>query len=96
MKQHNTLLIHGTILVDTDLTLMHKALKQQTSKPVSTLTKELGYKPSIPTLKKHLLTSFETLFNTTIPYEQFTATEQQHINHLMKEKYLTPQWNYMR
>lgn len=96
MKQHNTILIHGTILVDTNLTLMHKALHQKTPKPVSTLTKELGYTPSIQTLKKQLLTSFETLFNSTMHHEQFTPSEQEKITNLMKNKYLKTEWNFMR
>ena len=92
-KQHTTL-IHGTILVHTNLALMNSVLCLPTCPPVTTLAQECTTPPTIPEIKKAMQYQFKQVFNTTFTPSQFTKYEQQLIQQLLKKRYHNPTWNF--
>ena len=96
LKKHNTILIHGTLLVDTDLEVMNKVLNHQKPGTVSTITQETGINLPMNELKKTFNTQIEHTFHTTLKHTTFTSDEQKRIQTLLHERYLHNSWNYMR
>ena len=96
IKKDNITLIHGTILIDTNLELMNKVLKNSTNTEVSTLSKEIGYVPSIEMIKKDMKKSFELYFNINFKKNTLSAYENILIRRLLKKRYLNKTWNFKR
>jgi lipoate-protein ligase A len=97
MKKLNIVEIHGTILIDSDLELMIKVLKQvENTKGVSTISREIGYSPSIGDVKEGLIKEFETYFDTTFEKTMFSPYEKFLTERLLRERYLNDRWNFMR
>jgi lipoate-protein ligase A len=92
----NVVLIHGTILVDTDLEIMKRVLKLPKNVKVSTLSREIGYKPIMKEIKKALKKEFEMYFDTSFETTEFSTYENQLIEKLLNERYLKNSWNLMR
>jgi len=89
-------LIHGTILVDSDLEIMEKVLKMPRTVKVSTLCREIGYKPLMKEIKDALKKEFEMYFDTSFENTRFSTYENQLIEKLLNERYLNNSWNFMR
>jgi lipoate-protein ligase A len=96
INKDTIVLIHGTLLVDTDLNLMKKVLKVKGTTPVSTLRQELGIAISCNELKKQIKKGFEQAFHTTFYSTSFSMHETNLIKTLLKEKYETNTWNFIR
>ena len=92
----DVVLIHGTLLVDTNLELMSDVLKATPKTPATTLTKELNYTPDISTMKTAFAKGFQGLFDTTFKKGTLTSYEKQLITTLLKARYHNDQWNFMR
>ena len=89
-------LIHGTILIDTNLELMNKVLKQQRQTYVSTIFRETNQILSMNDVKEALKKEFEETFNTEIEKTNLSTYETELIKKLLKERYRNDAWNYMR
>lgn len=92
----NVVLIHGTILVDTDLGMMNRVLRKPKNIKVSTLYREIGYKPLMKEIKEALKKEFEMYFDTPFETSGFSTYENQLIEKLLRERYLKNSWNLMR
>jgi len=95
IKKDNTILIHGTILVDTNIDLMRKILKKPKT-DVTTLKTELGKILSFDQLKFELKLAFEKYFNTKMIAGSFNQFETGLIEKLLRERYQKDSWNYLR
>jgi lipoate-protein ligase A len=90
-------MLHGTILLGTDLELMSKVLRKSDIDFVTTIEHELGKQiPSIDEIKNDLIVYFEELFKTEITKNKLTPIEKEMINNLLKEKYNMQNWNLKR
>ena len=96
IKKDNIILIHGTILLDTNLELMNLVLKKNTNFKVSTIYREMGFLPDIKETKEIIKKEFEIYFENNFKKKTFTSYENNLIDKLMKEKYLNNQWNFIR
>ena len=96
IRKNNITLIHGTILINTDLTIMEQALKHPSKKPVTTLQTELHQTIPHQDIKKVLKQQFETLFQTSIEPNHLTDYEQNRIHHLITTRYTNQEWTYKR
>ena len=96
IKKGQIVLIHGTILVDTNLELMKKVLKKYSENSITTLRKEYKTIPSMTDLKKQLQTAFETQFNDTIVEKPLTDYENALIKKLLADKFKNDTWNFIR
>lgn len=96
IKKDNIVLIHGTLLIDTDLEVMNTVLKEHKNAKVSTISREIGYAPFIEDIKEGLKKEFEMYFDVNIEKTMFSTYENNLIDKLMKERYLNDAWNFMR
>lgn len=97
LKKNQCILVHGTILHSTDLTIMHHALnKSSQTTPVTTLQNEQYTNITILDLQTALLQQFASLFTTTFDPSPFTTKEKALIDNLIQTRYSQPQWNAMR
>jgi lipoate-protein ligase A len=97
LKKNQCILVHGTILHSTDLTIMHHALKKSSqTTPVTTLQNEQYIDLTIIDLQNALLQQFSSLFTTTFNPSSFTIKEKALIDTLIQTRYSQPQWNTMR
>lgn len=94
--RNDIVLIHGTLLLDTNLDLMKKVLKLNSDTNVSTIFKEIGYLPPIKEIKNQLRKEFEKYLKCRLKKEAFSHYEKKLIVKLMKEKYLNSKWNFKR
>ncbi len=89
-------LIHGTLLVNTDLSVMEKVLPHSVT-PVTTLYKEIPTdSPSFDQLKNALISTSEHSFNMHVCPGAFTPYEQQLINKLLDTRYHCNEWTTKR
>ena len=95
VKKDNITLIHGTILIDTDLEMMNNVLKSKNTK-VTTLSRECKNTPSVKEVKKALKNEFENYFGSEMIKGSFTSYESRLITKLMSERYKNDKWNFMR
>jgi lipoate-protein ligase A len=96
IRKNNITLIHGTLLIDTNLELMKSVLKNSINTHVTTIRRELNYLPPINDLKMSIKDLFESYFNSEFINSTFSIYEKEMINNLLIEKYKTDAWNYMR
>jgi lipoate-protein ligase A len=96
LKKENIFLIHGTILLDTDLVLMKKVLRCNTSDKVTTISNELSNPPDFNEIKTQIKKEFEYYFDTGFEESELTKYEEDLIEKLMKQRYLNESWNYAR
>ncbi|MCK5559881.1 MAG: lipoate--protein ligase family protein [Thermoplasmata archaeon] len=93
----DVVLLHGTVLLATDLKLMNKVLKRPKLDHVTTIQNELGEcVPSITAIKNALITSFKSTFDTNIKPGEFTEFETKLIDKLKISKYASNDWNFKR
>ena len=94
--KENIVLIHGTILIDTDLELMNNVLKQPKNDYVSTICRETNQMLTIDNVKEILKKEFEETFDTGFEKTELSTYETDLIKKLLKERYHNDTWNYMR
>jgi len=94
--KENIVLNHGTILLDTNLDIMHKVLKQSNSSYVSSIKKETKATLSVLNIKETMKKEFEDIFDTEIVTTPLSSYEIRLIEKLLKERYGNDAWNYVR
>jgi lipoate-protein ligase A len=95
-KKSHCILIHGTILVNTNLPLMNTVLKNPKTSQVSTLTQELPEPPTIQEIKNAMKKTFEHLFHTTFEPSTISKKEEKIITQLIINRYQNNTWNRKR
>jgi lipoate-protein ligase A len=96
MKKGMVTLIHGTILVDTNLEVMQQSLQLKDSSKVSTLSREISHPPSIPELKEAFCHAFQIYVNEEVIPSGFTPYEEDLITRLLDKRYCNAAWTYRR
>ena len=91
----NIVLIHGTIIVDSNLDLMNNVLIGDLSN-VSSLYRECNIKTTVNDLKKVILIQLSNFFNIEVKKDGFISYEIEIIKNLMDKKYKNDSWNYQR
>lgn len=92
----NIVMIHGTILFNSDIHLMNSVLKLNKPLKVTNILDEIKYKIQIKDIKFNLKKEFELLFDTEMKISNFSDQEISLINSLLDEKYHKKSWNYVR
>lgn len=98
---------HGTLLVDTNVERMFQVLKipkkkyeakglKHPSERVTTLTKELGFRPSMAKVKLALVEGFEEVFDAKIEEGKLVEFERKLAQKLLQERYGREEWNFRR
>ncbi len=96
VQKENIVLIHGTILIDTNLELMKKVLRRSKNFNVTTIHNEIDFLPSIDTVKEELKKNFEINFDFNFEKSTFSNYENNLIDNLLTERYLNDTWNFIR
>jgi lipoate-protein ligase A len=97
VRKNKFILIHGTMLVYTNLNIMRDVLKNPKIENVSTLEIEQKSNiPSISQIKQALIKEFEKTFDIKLKKDNFTRYEKDLIKILIEEKYSKDEWNFKR
>jgi lipoate-protein ligase A len=91
-RKAGVVLQHGTVIVDSDLDLMMRVIRQRPGKPrsvdgMTSVTKELGRKVDIGEVKVALVTGFEKAFGAKIAPGALSCDERELAKRLSEEKY---------
>jgi len=105
-RRRNTLLQHGTILVDSNLETMTKVLKmgrptadmslEKLQFKVTTLTGILGRPVSFEEVEDSLRLGFEKTLNVRLSEQALSSLELRQASELRLRKYATCEWNFRR
>jgi lipoate-protein ligase A len=99
-----TILQHGTILINVDLTRMFKFLKVPTrgvcadwkhrvDEKITSLTRELGYSPSLLQIEKLIIQGFKRALQIDLIKNTLSDTESRLADQLRTAKFSTESWN---
>ncbi|MDD5503619.1 MAG: biotin/lipoate A/B protein ligase family protein [Candidatus Thermoplasmatota archaeon] len=94
IRKGNTTLIHGTFLLDTNVELMRKVLKNV--KEVDTIRSKCGFVPDVRELKREFAERLASAFGETVEPGSPTEYELALAKKLIAEKYGNDEWNLMR
>lgn len=90
---YDLMLFHGTVYVDTDLTLANEVLKRR-DKPLTTLRTEVGKDVSMVKVKQSLIEGFQSQLGIELsPERTLTEHEKTLAEKLYAVKYSTDEWN---
>lgn len=97
IKKNNTILIHGTLLISTNLTSMSHSLNHRSTKtPVTTLTQQIQTPPSMVDIQTNFTNQISQLFKTYISPSTLTKEEKALISKLIQTRYQHQNWTYKR
>jgi len=94
VRKGSTTLIHGTVILDTDVALMRLVLKN--AKDVTTVRGKRGFVPEAWKLKRALAEEFAGIFGEDVEQGAPTEYELALARKLVAEKYGNDEWNFMR
>ena len=103
LRRKCSVLQHGTIVVDADLSEMDAVLKvsgqHQTavarpSERMTTLTRVTGSVPEMGAVKRSLVSAFERSFDARFLPSSLTEFETSLVNKLVSERYSKKEWNF--
>ena len=89
---------HGTILVDADLALMNRVLPsaKRAIDGMTTMALELGYSPSMDSVAKALVDSFQRGFDVRIVEGRLSDVEERLTARLIETKHSAEEYIFMR
>lgn len=97
LKRGSSTLVHGTIVVDTDLAKMDAVLRpcrgQRPSERVANLSALLGEAPAMDDVKRLLMRSFSTSLGLDLEEGSLTDGEEETVRRLVTERYSRDEWN---
>ena len=96
LRRHGSVLHHGTILVDSDLSAMDSVLKGTGRRPstrVTTLAMLLDKPPTIDEVKASLASSVADAFGAELRQGPLTEKERESIASSARERYSKSDWN---
>ncbi|NLK25879.1 MAG: lipoate--protein ligase family protein [Euryarchaeota archaeon] len=98
LRRGNVIAQHGTILVDTDLTLMSDVLRsrKRTADGMTALAKEMEYVPSMDVVKGALVKGFSRALDESITPGSMTEREETLVADLIRNKYGTSRHTFLR
>ena len=89
-------LIHGTILLNTDIELMNAVLTHPNHEYVSTIYRETKKLLAPPQLKKTIKKEFEHTLDTRFEQTPLSSYEKEIVQSLLQQRYHKDAWNYVR
>ncbi|MBM4237675.1 MAG: lipoate--protein ligase family protein [Euryarchaeota archaeon] len=100
-RKGNVVIQHGTVIVDADFDLMFKVLKTRKKKirspeGMTSLTAELGRKPTMEEVKAAIIQGFSEEFGVEIVRGVLTHFEERTIRQLVEEKYGKEEYALLR
>ncbi len=106
-RRWNTVLQHGTILLDTDIRTMFTVLKvskeklsdkliQSAEERVTTIRRELGRRVTFPEAVTALKMAYQKVFGVELVESGLSVEEKELASKLRAEKYSTSEWIYHR
>jgi len=92
---------HGTVIVDSDLDLMMRVIRQRPGKPrdqdgMTSVSLELGRNAGLDEVKHSLAAGFGTAFGATMRRDEMTAEEKLLMIKLSEEKYRKGVFTFQR
>lgn len=101
VRKWDVVLQHGTLIIDADFDLMFRILKTKKKKirapdEMTSLSIELGRKPSVDEVKKALIHAFAEEFHVEIVKGVLTHFEEETIRRLIEEKYGKEEYAFLR
>jgi len=94
--RNKVVLMHGTIILDMDIELMGRVLKNKKPGYVSSIKAETGITIPIPDLKDAVIRSFSDQFGLELILSSLIPEEKLKISELIKDKYSSKEWNFKR
>jgi len=102
-RRGNTVLQHGTILIDTDIRTMFTVLKVSKEKisdkliksveeRVTTIRRELGKKVTFTEVEESLKNSFSKIFDIDLVESNLSREERELASELKEKKYISKKW----
>jgi len=88
-----TILIHGTLLVNSNLRMMSNVLRVS-KKQVTTFKEKIGKKVRISDVKEALKKGFEKTYKIRLVRTKLMKKEEELAKRLYEEKYCKDEWNY--
>jgi len=96
VKKNNCYLIHGTLILDLNIDLIDRVIKNSKAGYTSSILSECGFIPELSKLKAELKKSFQHMFGVNIESGKFSESEILLINELIEKKYSVKSWNFKR
>ncbi|MFO7677418.1 MAG: biotin/lipoate A/B protein ligase family protein [Thermoplasmatota archaeon] len=96
IQKKDIILIHGTILIHTDLVLLQKVLKQTKKDYVSTVNLETKKPFQIHTMRELLIHEFESTLHTKFTRTSLSEYEKKLCDTLLETRYKKDIWTYGR
>lgn len=103
LRRKGSVLQHGTVVVDTDISEMDAVLKVsrfraasivRPSERITTLKSLLGVAPDMDVVKVSLVSAFEEAFNTRFTTSSLSDSEKAVVHRLVEERYSRKEWNF--
>jgi lipoate---protein ligase len=100
-RKAGAVLQHGTVIVDSDLDMMMRVIRQRPGKPrdkdgMTSVSLELGRSVGMDEVKEALTAGFEAAFGVTIRKEEMTVEEKHLARKLAEEKYRKEVFTFQR
>ena len=96
IRKKKAYLTHSTIILDLDLKILQRVLKQARSDYTSSLRAECAKMLNIQKLKDAICEAYAKQFHIEFRAGKFTTREHEMIQELIKTKYSTEKWNFKR
>lgn len=96
IKKDDIILIHGTLLISTNLVIMQQVLNISSKTSVTTLQKEEPAIPSVIDLYTSIANHFAQIFQTNLLLGSLNEEEKALITQLIQTRYRKQNWTYMR
>ncbi len=97
LRRRGSVLQHGTVIVDTDLTAMDSVLRHadgpKPSERVTTLAALLGHAPDMDEVKARVRGAISDAFGVRMDKDVLTGEEEGHVGRLVEERYSRDEWN---
>ncbi len=90
--KRESILCHGTLLVNTDLNILTNVLTPVKTE-VTTLQRELGMKISMGRVKRAIIRGFDSVYGLKVKQGKLSREEVGIIKRLYENKYVTEEWN---
>lgn len=97
LRRKGSVLVHGTVVVDTDMAVMDSVLRPargpRPSERVTTLAALLGRAPPMEDVKGALRESFSASLGAVFEEGSLTTGEKDHVERAVRERYSRVEWN---
>jgi lipoate-protein ligase A len=96
LRRHDSVLQHGTVLIDADIECMDAVLRHGTTLPsdrVTTLSRLMGKPPRVDVVKAFIAAELGRAFSVDLEPGTLTAAEKERVETLVRTRYGSDGWN---